>query len=222
MLVKTKICGITTVEDALLVARAGADAVGLNFYQGPRRIDLSRAEAILSALPPMISVVALVDVSQGRLPADVHRLLDRHRVSQIQMYGHVTGEAVAHLRRNGFRTIYVAHVDGPEFHDSVRTVLDSDAASSPSAILLDTADAQRAGGTGRPVDWEWIRHARESGAMVGWPPVILAGGLRPENVGQAIAAVQPWTVDVASGVESSPGKKDASLVRSFIDAVRRV
>lgn len=219
MVVKTKICGVTTVDDALMVARAGADAVGLNFFAGPRKIDVDLADRMLSALPPMITVVALADVSRGCVPADVLGLLDRHRVSHVQMYGHVSGELVAQLRRDGFRPIYVVHVDGPAFRETVQTLLDAGPASRPSAILLDTADDHRAGGTGKPVDWESVRQVRESGAMAGWPPIILAGGLRPENVGQAIAAVKPWAVDVASGVESSPGRKDRDRVRAFIEAV---
>jgi len=219
--VRIKICGITTVDDALMVTAAGADAVGLNLFDGPRRIDVARVHDILSALPPMMTAVALLNVSAGRIPADVDGLLDRHRVSHVQMYGRVTGDVIARWRRGGFRPIYVVHVAGPEFSATVRTLLDAGPESRPSAILLDAADDGRAGGTGVPADWESIRRARESGAMADWPPVILAGGLRPDNVEQAIAAVEPWAVDVSSGVESSPSRKDANLVRRFIEAVRR-
>lgn len=220
MLVRIKICGITTVDDALSVAQAGADAIGLNFFAGPRRIDVGLGDRILSALPPMITVVALVDVSEGHVPTDVLSLLDRHRVSHVQMYGCVAPEAVSQLRRDGLRPIYVAHVDGPAFSETVRALLDAGPESRPSAILLDATDERRAGGTGKRADWDAVRQTRESGAMVDWPPIILAGGLRPGNVNQAIAAVRPWAVDVASGVESSPGRKDAALVRAFVEAVR--
>ena len=216
--VRIKICGITSVDDALMVAEAGADAIGLNFFAGPRRIDVGLADRILSALPPMIAVVALVDVSRGGVPADVLGLLDRHRVSHVQMYGCVTGETIAELRRDGFRAIYVAQVDGPAFCETVRALLDAGSESRPSAILLDAADERRAGGTGKPADWDLLREVGESSAMADWPPIMLAGGLRPDNVGQAIAVVKPWAVDVASGVESSPGRKDAALVRAFVEA----
>ena len=221
MLVRIKICGITTVDDAFMVAQAGAHAIGLNFFAGPRKIDVGLADRILSALPPLVTVVALADLSQGHVPPDVLGLLDRHRVSHVQMYGHVTGEVVTQLRRDGFRPIYVAHVDGPAFSETVHALLDDGPASRPSAILLDATDQRRAGGTGKPADWQLLRQLRESGAMTGWPPIILAGGLRPDNVGQAVAAMKPWAVDVASGVESSPGRKDPALVRAFIEAVRQ-
>lgn len=220
MAVRVKICGITSVDDARMVADAGADAIGLNFVAGPRKIDLELAEQILCRLPPWTTAVALAEVGRGEVSDEVLEVLAPHWVSHIQLYGAVTPETIMGLRVDGLKPIYVAHVGGADFCVEIQKVLDCCADHGPAAVLLDAHDARRLGGTGRPVDWDLIRQVGESGVMDDWPPLILAGGLTPENVSEAISVTKPWGVDVASGVESSPGRKDAGLVEAFIRAVR--
>lgn len=218
--VRTKICGITSVADALTVSRAGADAVGLNFFDGPRKIELHEADRILDALSPPMTVVALVDVTPGDIPPDLLEMFGRHSVSHIQMYGAVSPETLRRVGHHGLHAIFVEHADDDAFADRIRRFLDACAGDSPAAILLDAAHDRLAGGTGKNTDWQAIRHARLSGKMSGWPPLILAGGLNPNNVLDAIQATRPWMVDVASGVERTCTHKDSGLVQEFIRAVK--
>ena len=220
MVNRVKICGITSVDDALMVTDAGADAIGLNFVAGPRKIDGARALEILAIVPPFTTVVALVNAGKEGPPDELLDMLAPHWVSHVQMYGDVTAKSVVSVRRDGMQPIYVAQVAGAGFAGDVQKVLDQCGELGPAAIMLDAYDDRRFGGTGRAMDWELIRQARESGSMDDWPPIILAGGLHPGNVVEAITVTSPWGVDVASGVESSPGRKDAALVEAFIKAVR--
>ncbi len=218
---KVKICGITTVADALTAANFGADAIGLNLFTGPRKLSLTTADEILTALPPMVAAVALVDVSPGRIHETTASLLTKHRVSCVQAYAPgcgVSPETIAALRDIGLRVIVTATDDAASFPHVVSEYLNRCKTARPAAILVDAFDAEREGGTGRRADWESIRNARESGELADWPPLLLAGGLNPGNVAEAISIVQPWGVDVCSGVESSPGRKDAARVGAFIEA----
>jgi phosphoribosylanthranilate isomerase len=218
---KIKICGITSIQDAQAAAEAGADAVGLNFVAGPRQIDLERAEQILKHLPPLLTPVALIDVSGGRIPDSFLELLGCFWVSHIQMYGQVSPDAVLRLRSEGFRPVLVQHVQAGEFPGATQGFLDRCAAAGPAAILLDAYDDTRLGGTGQAVDWDRIAEARRSGGLDGWPPILLAGGLTPDNVAAAVSVVRPWGVDVSSGVEDSPGHKSAAKMRAFVQSARR-
>lgn len=218
---KVKICGMTSANDARAAADAGADAVGLNFVGGPRQIDPDRAEQILSAIPALVVPVALVDVSDGCIADPLFDVLEDFRVSHLQLYGQVAPKTVAHLLSEGFRPVLVRHVRAGEFPAATRTYLRQCGADLPSAILLDAYDAARQGGTGRTLDWARIAEARDSGVLDGWPPIVLAGGLTPDNVAEAISIVQPWGVDVSSGVEQSPGCKSAEKMKAFVTAAGR-
>ena len=218
---KVKICGITSASDARAAAEAGADAVGLNFVGGPRQIDPERAEQILSAMPAFVVPVALVDVSAGRIPGPLVNVLESFRVSHLQLYGQVAPKTVAHLANDGFRPLLVRHVRAGEFPATTQSYLRQCGTDLPSAILLDAYHAARQGGTGRAVDWARIAEARDAGALDGWPPIMLAGGLTPDNVAEAISIVRPWGVDVSSGVEQSPGCKSAERMRAFVTAASR-
>jgi phosphoribosylanthranilate isomerase len=217
--VRVKICGITRAEDALAAASAGADAVGLNFVGGPRRLDVATAEAILDALPPMCTPVALVDVSGGDVPNELLDLLGRFWVSHLQLYGRVEPATVARLRRDGFHVIVVQRVTA-DFPRDIQAALDAATEAPPSAILLDSAQPGKLGGTGETLDWTAIARAKSAGELAKWPPLILAGGLNAENVAEAIHTVRPWGVDVSSGVESAVAVKDAARMAAFIAAVR--
>ena len=215
-----KVCGVTSPAEAAMVAHAGADAVGLNLFQGPRKISPSTGDTILSALPPGFSAWVLVDVSGGDLPVDVGDLLQRHRVRRVQMYGAVTPETVRRLRGQGYEPVWVVHVTDRAFAARAGEFLDQCGQARPACVLLDAADATLEGGTGRRVDWDMIGEVRRAGGFDGWPPILLAGGLQPENIAAAIEKVEPWGVDVSSGVESSVARKDAEKVRAFVVTAR--
>lgn len=207
-----------------MAAEAGADAIGLNFVGGPRRIDLARAEAILDVLPPFVSPVALVSLAgpaAGELNEQVTELLATRWIPTIQLYGEVTNKAVSRLAWAGYRPIVVLAVRDVGFAATPPIGVNRTGERGAAAMLLDTHDPGKQGGTGRCFAWSWVAQARVLGHLQGWPPILLAGGLTPENVAQAIREAAPYGVDVSSGVESSPGRKDPEKVRRFIEEARR-
>jgi anthranilate synthase/indole-3-glycerol phosphate synthase/phosphoribosylanthranilate isomerase len=202
-----KVCGITSAEDALMAARAGADAVGLVFWPGsPRRVDLETARRISAALPPFVLRVGVfVDAPRDELA----RTAEAVGLDVLQLHGQEAPETLADLPRRVVKAVPV----GPGFRveDALRY---EDAADG---ILLDTrlpGAAAPPGGTGVAFDWTVAREVRERASFL-----MLAGGLTPDNVGKALTAVRPDAVDVSSGVESAPGHKDPVRVRAFLDAV---
>jgi phosphoribosylanthranilate isomerase len=199
-----KICGITRLEDAQFAVELGAAALGFNFYRpSPRFIEPEAARAIIAILPPfLVTVGVFADETDAAHVAQVARLAG---VSVVQLHG------------SGFP----AHEGAIENFPVIRAVAvrgDSKVADwatlRGSALLLDAYDPKLPGGTGKPFDWSVAREAKKYG------PIVLAGGLTPENVGEAIRKVQPYAVDVASGVESAPGIKDAGKLGAFFAAVR--
>jgi len=218
--VRVKICGITSPNDALAAADAGADAIGINLVAGPRRVDTDQAAAIAQALPPFCTPVALVGLEHGQLSGEVLELLGRCWISHVQLYGDVTPNAVASLRQDGFHPLLVHHVTAELFPTDMDAKLAAMAEAPPRALVLDAYDPDRLGGTGQPVDWSMLAEARVAGRLTAWPPVVLAGGLNPGNVANAVRTVHPWAVDVSSGVEATVGKKDPAKMRAFVAAVR--
>lgn len=204
---RVKVCGITRPEDAEAADRAGADAVGLIFAPSPRRIDLRQATAIERVLSPWIVRVG-VFVDAGLAAMD--RAIAAARLDVLQLHGSETPEFVRKVREEfGLRIVKSVRVgDGL---DLVR--LDE---YEVDAFLFDTYVPGRAGGTGKTFDWNlavpWARRVR----------LILAGGLTPENVGEAVRRVRPYGVDVASGVEREPGVKDHTKMQRFIANVRQM
>ncbi len=219
---RVKICGITSVADAAAAVEAGADAIGLNFVAGPRRIDVDRGHRILQFVPPMITPVALVKVQEDRLADPLAELFGEFRLSHLQVYGDVTGRSLMLLAREGFRATPVVAVRDEAFADRPADWIVTDGPSRPSAIVLDTFDPGLKGGTGKAFCWDWVSAAREAGKLANWPPIVLAGGLNPDNVAEAIRIVRPYAVDVSSGVEieGSPGRKDAARMRAFVHNAR--
>jgi len=202
---RVKICGITRPEDAGLAVELGAAALGFNFYPpSPRYIAPALARTVIDRLPALVMTVGVYADE-----TDVKRVVAVAReagVAAVQLHGPRFPATLAAL--DVFRLIRAVAVgDGfrPEGLRDLRA----------SAFLLDTLDPERRGGTGKSFDWELAREAKHFG------PIILAGGLTPENVGEAIRQVRPFAVDVASGVESAPGKKDPARLRSFFAAVRK-
>lgn len=200
---RIKICGITRAEDARVAAELGADAIGLVFYApSPRSVDLARARAIIAAVPPFVSVVGLfVDPSQ----AEVESVLDACSLDLLQFHGN---EAPDFCLRFGLPYLKAAQVRADA--DLVQYLTPYRAARG---WLLDAYHDQLYGGTGAVFDWKLIPHDLAR-------PVILSGGLTPDNVGAAVRQVRPWAVDVSSGVEAAKGVKDAAKIAAFIAGVK--
>lgn len=201
---RIKVCGITCLEDALLAGELGTSALGFNFYpSSPRYVAPGAARAIIERLPPFVTAVGVY-------------------ANETDM-DHVTAVAA----EAGARAI---QIHGPQFPETVRPPAgylviravavgdgfkaESLAGFQANAFLLDAFHPTLSGGTGRPFDWGLAREACK------YATIILAGGLNPDNVGRAIQEVRPYAVDVASGVESAPGKKDPALLRAFFAAVQ--
>ncbi|MBG7314915.1 phosphoribosylanthranilate isomerase [Pseudomonas aeruginosa] len=201
--VRIKICGITRVEDALAAAAAGADAIGLVFYaKSPRAVDIHRAREIVRALPPFVTSVGLF-VNASR--CELGEILDAVPRDLLQFQGDERAEDCEGQRRPYLKARRMKPGD-----DIVGR-----AAAYPGAagILLDTYVEGVPGGTGAAFDWSLV--PTDLGK-----PLVLAGGLTPDNVGRAVEQVKPYAVDVSGGVEASKGIKDAARVRAFVDAVR--
>lgn len=201
---RIKICGITRLEDAELSMELGASALGFNFYPpSPRYIAPADAFGIVRRLPPFrVTVGVFADETDLNHVSDVAREAGVN-VVQLHNPGVPTSVGATLGRYPLIWTVAVAHGFGPEALKDLRA----------TAFLLDASHPTLRGGTGRTFDWNLAREAKKYG------PIILAGGLTPENVGEAIRTARPYAVDVASGVESSPGKKDPARVRAFIAAV---
>ncbi len=201
---RTKICGITRVEDALDAARAGADAIGLVFAASPRRVDLGKARAIRRALPPFVASVALF-VNPDR--EEVASVIAEVGPDWLQFHGEESPGFCAGFDRPYFKALRVR----PGTDLLQYAALHADA----GALLLDAWSPDAHGGTGHRFDWALIPPDLPR-------PVILAGGLDPGNIAEAVRRVRPWAVDVSSGVEAAKGIKDAAKVAAFITEVRNV
>jgi len=200
-LIRVKICGITSAADAQAAIEAGANLLGFNFYpKSPRHISEDRAAEIRSKLPKKVKAVGIF---VNRLPADVIALQSSLALDAVQLHGDESPETVAEIAP--VVPVIKAFRVEPEF-----PVTTLDEYSRAFAFLFDAAHTDQYGGTGRTTDWDVARRASLKHR------IILAGGLKVENVAAAVRIVRPYGLDVASGVESSPGKKDDELLRGFI------
>jgi phosphoribosylanthranilate isomerase len=138
------------------------------------------------------------------------------------VYGDIVPESMIRLSMGGFCPMPVVAVCGEDFADASSDWSAGDSVWRPRAVFLDAYEAGKAGGTGRAFRWDWVATAREGGRLKGWPPIILAGGLKPENVAEAIRIARPYAVDVSSGVEidGSPGRKDPDKMRDFVQQAK--
>ena len=203
MNVKVKICGITRVADALAASEAGADALGFMFYaSSPRCMNHERAAEIIRELPPF---VAKVGVFVNPTEAEVREAIARCGLDTLQFHGEETPEF---CRKFGLKTIKAFRI-----RDAAS--LQATGAYSGETWLLDSYVAGQLGGTGARFNWDLAVEAVRSRR-----PVILAGGLTPENAAEAVRQVRPYGLDVSSGVESAPGLKDAAKVHAFIAAAK--
>ena len=205
-MMRIKICGITNLEDALLAAGLGADALGFIFAPSPRQINSAKAREIIKKIPPFISSVG---VFVNEKLEKIRELADECFLDYIQLHGEEPPEFCRSLLPQkiikSFRIKEKKSLEQVSSYFQLR------------AILLDTFVEGKAGGTGITFNWQLAREAKKTGK-----PVILSGGLSPENVRQAIKSVAPFAVDVSSGIESHPGKKDKVKLAAFIKVVREI
>ncbi|MDH0748091.1 phosphoribosylanthranilate isomerase [Pseudomonas sp. GD03842] len=200
--VRSKICGITCIEDALAAVDAGADAIGFVFYsRSPRAVTIEQAQAIIAQLPPFVSTVGLF-VNEDR--ESLEALLEAVPLDLIQFHGDETPEQCEGYLRPWIKALRVQAGDD--------IAASCDLYHKASGILLDTYVAGVPGGTGEAFDWALIPNHLSK-------PIILAGGLTSANVAQAIAQVRPYAVDVSGGVERAKGLKDHDKIRAFMSAV---
>ena len=198
-----KICGVTRPDDALSAAALGAQALGLNFYARSKRVvSIDQARAIAAAVPPFVWLVGVFVNASNRVIERTVRAVGLHAV---QLHGDEGPEQVTALRTRGLTTLKALHLG--------HAPVPPGAFVSANALVLDAAQPGYGGG-GVRFDWKLAR------AVTRRRPVLLAGGLTPENVVDALRAVRPFGVDVASGVERSPGIKDSRRMAAFIRAVR--
>jgi phosphoribosylanthranilate isomerase len=204
-MVKVKICGITNLKDARQAFKAGADFLGFNFYpRSPRYVTPHRARAILRRLPKKI---ASVGVFVNEREDEMLKIARRVGLDYLQLHGEESPATIAHLAHN------LPVIKAVRVRNSFRTT-ELARYKDVSAFLLDGFDRRRHGGSGKTFRWEIALRAGRAGH------IFLAGGLTPENVGEAIHSAKPYAVDVCSGVEAKPGKKDPALVVNFMRAVR--
>jgi phosphoribosylanthranilate isomerase len=205
MSVKVKICGITNAADALVAVEAGADALGFMFYEtSPRHVSIPQVAGMLKELPPfVIKVGVFVDASEDL----VMRAIGDCGLNMLQFHGNETPE---YCTQFGLMSVKAFRMRDAGSLAALREY-------PTDAFLLDAFVAEKLGGTGEKFNWELAIEAKKLGR-----PIFLAGGLTPSNVAEAVQTVQPYAVDVSSGVEATPGKKDHGKVREFIRAAKSV
>ncbi len=212
--VKVKICGNTNINDAVLAARAGADAIGvINVANTPRYVSPDEANRIFRSLPPFVAKVLVVVLDTGNVSEQID-MIEATGANYVQLHGEEPVELVEEVRSSLADHIGIIKKIG--VRGDINACIEHAKAYEDivDAILLDTVAGKQIGGTGKKHDWNISRAIVEAVDT----PVILAGGLTPENVADAISKVRPYAVDVSSGVEREPGRKDADKVKRFIEA----
>jgi phosphoribosylanthranilate isomerase len=202
---KIKICGIKTVDDALAAMDAGADLLGFNFYpNSPRYISVGQCRDVMSVMRKY-GQITYVGVFVNASVAEIRATMETAALTLAQLHGDETSEMIRSLDGRAFKAFR-----------GVPDRLNGFAREDAPALLVDASVKGAYGGTGMTADW---KSAAELAKHI---PLLLAGGLTPENVAEAVRQVRPWGVDVASGVESSPGMKDAAKMKAFVKAVKRL
>ncbi len=213
--VRIKVCGLRDPMQALKIAQMGADAVGLVFASSPRWVSPEQARAVVDVLPAFVPAVGVFVNSDSET---INRVVERTGISLAQLHGDEGPEIVGQLAVPCIKAFGVLDAG---WIDRVRAWLDKlPDRRGLRAILLDAYNPAVRGGTGQRFNWELVSEARLAGGLAGLPPLILSGGLTSQVVSDAIEVVQPWAVDVSSGVEESPGLKNLKKVEAFIRATR--
>jgi len=204
-------------QDVATAAAVGADAIGMVFYSAaPRHVTIEQAKKMIDVLPPFVTPVGLFVDSPAEEVAQISRQLN---LGHVQLHGRESPELVSQLK--SLNIVKAVHVDA-KLRGTLanwRAAIADMQLTNIKGILLETGATGAAGGTGAVNDWEAIAAAQRSGAFDGLPPLIVAGGLTPENVGTVIEQLRPFAVDVSSGIESSRGVKSAEKMRAFVAAV---
>lgn len=205
---KVKICGITTVEDAATAVAAGADALGFVLYrQSPRYVEPAIVRSIVATLPPFVLTVGVfVNEEASR----VRTLMDECGLTLAQLHGDETAAYCQSLGRPVLKALRVKD------RQAFLALAEYQGRGNVRGFLIDAYHETEYGGTGRTADWTLAAEAARAA------PIVLAGGLTPANVGEAVRLIRPYGVDVSSGVESRPGKKDPDKVKAFIEGARLV
>ena len=203
-LTKIKICGITSLQDALLAADLGVDALGFIFYhRSPRYVTPETVRKIVLRLPAFLATVGVfVDEDYARIT----EIMNYCQLNLVQLHGQETPEFCGRFNGRAIKTIHMRDVS---------SLVDIDK-YPVRALLLDTFHKDLPGGTGQTFNWELAVEAKKYG------PVILSGGLNPDNMARAIKAVNPYAVDVSSGVEAYPGKKDPEKLKAFFETIKKM
>lgn len=218
---KIKICGIKTVTDALAALEAGADLIGFNFYpKSPRYMDVGKCRDIMSVMRKYGHIV-YVGVFVNASVEEIRATMGTCGLNLAQLHGDETPEMVASFNDKAFKAIRLSASESVEtsvypFLKSVDNIRYPFQKSALPVLLVDAAVKGAYGGTGVTADWSGAAELAKK------YPLLLAGGLTPGNVAEAIGRVKPWGVDVASGVESAPGEKDAGKMARFVREIRRV
>ena len=212
-----KICGIKTLSDALAAIDAGVDYLGFNFYLNSIRfVEKETCAEITSVLKREHPRIKLVGVFVNSLVDEVKNILETCSLDLAQLHGDETPEMVESFNGKAFKAIRLSAQSPEQAHTSVFPFLKSVPESASPALLIDAAVKGVYGGSGVTADWS------AAAGLAKRYPLLLAGGLTPENVSAAIGQVSPWGVDVASGVESAPGEKDAAKMSAFVKEVKRL
>ena len=204
--VAVKICGITDYEDASIAVELGADALGFIFADSPRQITPQKAREIIRAIPPFVKTVG-VFVDEG--PAAIREMIHYCGLDLVQLHGDESPDLCCDLMPYTIKALRIKDESSLRtsriYHGKVR------------ALLLDTYSKDKAGGSGKTFDWQLAIKIKKLGI-----PIILAGGLGPSNINDAVSTVRPYAVDVNSGVEERPGKKSHTLMKDLMEKVRRI
>ena len=209
-MIKIKICGVTNLQDALWAVNLGTDYIGLNFYPpSPRKISPKNAKGIVAKLPPFVVPVGIF-VDEG-VPA-IAKLVKSVPLKAVQLHGRETPEVCRELKALEVQVIKTISLQGP-----LNAAEWSGYRDSVDFFLFDNGSGQEPGGNGRTFDWSWLQSAAELGK-----PWFLAGGLTPDNVGEAVKKIRPPMVDVCSGIERLPTRKDFEAMKRFVQIVRSV
>ena len=205
-MVKVKICGITNAEDAVMAVDMGADALGFIFAESPRQVSPESARHIIQNLPPFVKTVG-VFVDEDR--AAIRDILTFCCLDMVQLHGNEPPAFCGEFSPRAVKAFRLKDASSLSSMESYRGYV--------RAFLLDTYQEGIAGGTGATFDWTLACKARDFGM-----PVVLSGGLGPSNIRQAVSTVQPYAVDVNSGIEGEPGKKDLALMKTLMDKINRM